>query len=117
MRVTVKQGMIQINQIWPVIVNPDVVILRADCVQKYPEIGFVDACSVGLLKGKHTLRVVNEAAGYTEITLTEAPPGTWECLAEAGRYTVTMTFYRTDGETDAECWYPPGAAHQLELPL
>ena len=118
MHVTVKQGMIQVNQVWPVVIHPDVVILRADCVQKYPEIGWLSQCSLGLMKGARTLRVTDPEAGYTEIALGGLPEGSWECIAEAGRYTVTIAFYRTEGETDYPLAYPEdGPGTQLELPL
>ena len=101
MNVKVKQGIIHINSIWQVLTHEDVIILEADCTQKYPEIQYYSGCSVGIGAGEHTLRVVDSTAVPTEITLDIAgktPEERWSILAEASRYSITLVFFKDTGE-------------------
>jgi hypothetical protein len=102
--VSVTQGAIQVNSVDAVQVSETAILLQADCKQKRAVIiGYsVDSdgvMSVLLDSDEYTTNVDPSHHSTTGVCVSGIDPKEWVCIAEVGRYTVTIAFVRKGNST------------------
>lgn len=107
-RITVCQGVIHVNSVHARQLTDTAILLDVDVEQKRPAVGyFWDGATFGvnLWANADTLNVKQKDAGGTEIRFHGLRSSAWTWLAEANKYTVTISLIKRGRKYQTMKWW------------